>query len=152
VTDPEARIRSFLSKYQPAVAADLSAARAWLKDFFPRGFELVYDNYNALAIGFAPTARASTAIVSVAAYPKWVTLFFLHGRDLEDPQGLLQGAGARVRSIRLQPMTLLESRPVRALVLQAIRPHQPALAAAPPLTTLVKSVSAKQRSRRPGSA
>ena len=149
VIAPEAQVAVFLSKYEPAVAADLSAARAHLRRLFPRGFELVYDNYNALAVGFAPTERASTAIVSVAAYPKWVTLFFLHGRDLDDPGRLLQGSGARVRSIRLQPMTLLESNPVQELLVEAIRPHRQALAAALPLTTLVKSVSAKQRPRRP---
>jgi hypothetical protein len=149
VIEPEAQIAAFLSKYGPETAADLRAARSRLRRLFPRGFELVYDNYNALAMGFAPTERAATAIVSVAAYPNWVTLFFLHGKDLEDAQGLLQGSGARVRSIRLKPLTLLDSRPVRALIAQAIRPHRQALKVAPPLTTVVKSVSVKQRPRRP---
>jgi hypothetical protein len=143
------QIRSFLAKYSAAIAADVQFARRALKRLVPRGFELVYDNYNTLAFGISPTPRAGGAIVSVAAYPQWVTLFFLHGKGLKDPDGLLQGSGTRVRSIRLAPVKLIDARPVQALLRQALEPHQAELAAAPRLSTLVKSVSAKQRPRRP---
>jgi hypothetical protein len=143
------QIRSFLAKYSAAIAADVQFARRALKRLVPRGFELVYDNYNTLAFGISPTPRAGGAIVSIAAYPQWVTLFFLHGKGLKDPDGLLQGSGARVRSIRLAPVELINSRPVQALLRQALEPHQPELAAAPRLSSVVKSVSAKQRPRRP---
>jgi len=143
------QIKSFLAKYSPAIAADVQFARRALKRLVPRGFELVYDNYNTLAFGYSPTSRAGGAIVSVAAYPKWVTLFFLHGKGLKDPNGLLQGAGARVRSIRLAPAKLINTKPVQALLRQALEPHQPELAAAPRLSSVVKSISVKQRSRRP---
>ncbi len=144
-----AQIKGFLGKYSPAIAADMQFARRALKRLVPRGFELVYDNYNTLAFGFSPTPRAGGAIVSIAAYPKWVTLFFLHGKGLKDPDGLLQGSGARVRSIRLSPVKLINTKPVQALLRQALEPHQPELAAAPRLSSIVKSVSTKQRPRRP---
>jgi hypothetical protein len=143
-----AQIKGFLGKYSPSIAADVQFARRALKRLVPRGYELVYDNYNTLAFGISPTPRAGGAIVSVAAYPKWVTLFFLHGKGLKDPAGLLQGSGARVRSIRLSPVKLINTAPVQQLLRQALEPHQPALAAAPRLSALVKSISAKQRPRR----
>jgi hypothetical protein len=143
------QIRSFLGKYSPEIAADVQFARRALKRLVPRGFELVYDNYNTLAFGISPTPRAGGAIVSVAAYPKWVTLFFLHGKGLKDPHGLLQGSGARVRSIRLAPVKLINTRPVQELLRQALEPHQSELAAAPRLSSVVKSVAVKQRPRRP---
>ena len=46
---------------------------------------------NALAIGFGPTERASEAIFSIAVFPRWVSLFFLQGAGLPDPDGILQG-------------------------------------------------------------
>jgi len=46
---------------------------------FPTALELVYDNYNALAIGLL-LRTASEAIFSIALYPKWVSLFFLQQR------------------------------------------------------------------------
>ncbi len=74
----KAELDSFVSKYTPEIAAQLRRVRAKLRALFPRGYELVYDNYNALVFGFSPTERASDALVSVAGYPKWVTLFFLN--------------------------------------------------------------------------
>jgi len=45
---------------------------------------MVYDNYNALVIAFSPNERPSDAIFSIALYPHWVNLFFLHdGIDMD---------------------------------------------------------------------
>src|ERR1700755_1377263 len=119
----ESQISIFLRKYTPAVEAQLREARTRLRAMFPRGFELVYDNYNALVFGISPTERTSDAFISVAGYPRWVTLFFLHGASLDDPEGLLAGDGKQVRSIRLREASDLDAAPVRALVAQAVAPH-----------------------------
>jgi len=49
------------------------------------GLELVYDNYNTLAIGFSPTERAGDGILSIALFPSHASLFFLQGARLRDP-------------------------------------------------------------------
>ena len=129
----------------------MKEARARLRSFFPRGFELVFDNYNALVFGISTTERAKEAFISVAGYPKWLTLFFLYGTQLRDSKGLLEGSGKQVRSIRLKTPEDINKTEVEALIAQAIRPHESALQAAPPLTTTIKMIVAKQRPRRPAS-
>jgi hypothetical protein len=114
----------------------------------PGAVELVYDNYNALAIGFGPTERASDAIVSIALYPRWVSLFFLNGAGLPDPESLLVGSGTRVRSIRLRAAADLDQSAVRNLIAAAV------YGAAKPWPAgssrlIIRSVSSKQRPRRP---
>jgi hypothetical protein len=145
----ESQISSFLAKYTPAIEAQLREARMRLRAKFPRGFELVFDNYNALVFGISPTDRSPDAFLSVTGYPKWVTLFFLHGASLHDPAGLLEGEGKQVRGVRLKGPEWIDSPEVEALIEQAALPHQAAFLAAPSLTTIVKLVSAKQRPRRP---
>src|SRR6478672_4349139 len=145
---PEPQIAAFLAKYSPAIEAQLIDARQRLRAYFPRGYELVFDNYNALVFGFSPTERASDAFISVAGYPRWVTLFFLHGADLRDPHGLLEGQGKQVRSVRLTEPKDINTPEVEALIAQAVLPYESAFLAAPSLSTIVKSVSAKQRPRR----
>jgi hypothetical protein len=145
----DSQIADFLGKYTPEIAAQLRQARKRLRALFPRGFELVYDNYNALVFGISPTERTSDAFVSVAGYPRWVTLFFLDGKKLADPAGLLEDAGKQVRSIRLENARDIDAPPVAALIAQAVLPHQAAFRSAPALRTIVKSISARQRSRRP---
>jgi hypothetical protein len=147
----ESKIETFIAKYSPEVAAQLREARARLRSFFPRGFELVFDNYNALVFGFSATEQTKDAFISVAGYPKWVTLFFLYGAQLHDPKGLLEGTGKQVRSIRLKTPSDINKTEVEELIAQATLPHEAALQAAPPLTTTIKLVVAKQRPRRPAS-
>jgi len=148
-SDPEPQIASFLAKYSPEVEAQLKDARRRLRAFFPNGYELVFDNYTALVFGISPTERASEAFISIAGYPKWVTLFFLNGIALNDPKKLLEGQGKQVRSIRLTNPSQINEPEVEALISQASLSRQAALQATPVLVTVVKTLVSKQRPRRP---
>ncbi|HEX9577329.1 MAG TPA: hypothetical protein VF993_06230 [Myxococcales bacterium] len=142
------RIAAFLAKFDPEIARQARAARRKLRRMMPTAVELIYDNYNALVFGFAPDEHASGAILSIALYPRWVTLFFLQGRNLPDPEGLLEGAGQIVRSIRLESERDLDKPPVRALMAQAIARAREPLPAKGRGRTVIRSVSATQRPRR----
>src|SRR5215470_12696500 len=117
---PEGQLAGFIARYTPEIAARAHAALARMRARLPGAVELVYDNYNALAIGFAPGERASEAIFSIALYPRWVTLFFLRGKELPDPHRLLQGSGKIVRSIVLEDDATLDRPAVRALMARAL--------------------------------
>ena len=145
----EGRIAGFIDKYTPAIAGQLRDARERLRAHFPRGVEMVFDNYNALVFGIGAIDQSRDSFISIAGYPKWVTLFFLDGASLHDPQGLLEGDGKQVRGIRLKTPADMDAPAVAALIAQAIAPHAQALAKAAPLTTVVKMEVEKQRPRRP---
>ena len=148
----ERRVEAFVARYTPAIASQLRDARQRLRAHFPRGVEMVFDNYNALVFGIGPTDRTRESFISIAGYPKWVTLFFLDGAGLDDPAGLLEGDGKQVRGIRLRTPADMDTPAVHALIEQAIAPHRAALDAAPPLSTVIKAEVAKQRPRRPAAA
>src|SRR5277367_5703072 len=95
----ETQLTGFLAKFTPEIAAQAEAILARLRHQLPNALELAYDNYNALAIGFGPSDRASEAILSIAVYPKWISLFFLQAKGLPDPTGILQGKGHVARHI-----------------------------------------------------
>ena len=149
--DVETQIAGFIDRYSPAIQTQLRAARKTLRALFPRGFELVFDNYNALVFGISPTDKTTGSFVSIAAYPKWITLFFLHGAGLDDPDGLLEGGGKQVRGIRLATAADLDKPAVRALIDAAAAAHAASFATAPAMSTIVRMVVAKQRPRRPAS-
>ena len=145
---PEQQLATFLAKYSPEIASAAETIRAKMRKLYPTALELVYDNYNALVIGYGATERASDAIFSIALYPRWVTLFFLHGVGLSDPQKILKGGGSVVRQIRLDSIAMLDDPAVRALMKEAV-----SRAAVPfdPKGThrlILRAVSAKQRPRR----
>jgi hypothetical protein len=142
-----AQIDAFLAQYTPEIATQLRRARADLRKLIPKGYELVYDSHNALIFAFGPTASASDLVISIAGYPDSVTLLFARGKALEDPRGLLEGTGATIRSIRLVPFSVLRSRPVRALIRQALAARSDSFKQAPALTTVLKAISPKRRPR-----
>lgn len=146
--DAEAQLDSFMSKYSPDVVADAQRALAFLVARLPTAFRLVYDNYNALVIGFASDEKASDAFLSIALYPKYVRLFFLRGVDLEDTDQLLEGSGAQVRSIKLKPASRIEEPAVGALIDAAVANNWP-LPARGVGPLIIKAISVKQRPRRP---
>jgi hypothetical protein len=146
--DTEAQIESFIAKFSDGVAADIRAARAEMRRRLPGAVEMVYDNYNALAIGYGATDKLADVVFSIAGFPKWVRLFFYRGAELDDPQGLLDGEGAQVRSLKLPSLTVLDQPGVQVLMAKALANARPIDASAPS-RSIVKSVSAKQRPRRP---
>src|SRR5437762_10250219 len=109
-----------MAKDTPNVVANARCARTFLRARLPTANRLVYDNYNALVIAFGASDKVGGIILSIALYPRYVTLFFLRGIDLPDPHGLLEGSGAQVRSVRLDPISRLETPEVGALIDAAI--------------------------------
>ena len=147
---PSAQLDSFLDKFHPSIATDARVALRRLRSRLPGAQELVYDNYNALAIGFAPTDRPSDALFSIAVYPRWVSLFFLQsGARLCDPDCYLEGSGNRVRHIKLDNGAMIDDPGVQDLIAQALELAGRSIDPTQPRKLIIKSVSAKQRSRRP---
>jgi hypothetical protein len=147
--DPITRVDGFLAKFTPEIEKMARACLKKMRARLPGAFELVYDNYNALAFGFAPSERASEAIFSIALYPRWVSLFFLQGAKLADPHGVLKGSGNRVRHVVLNSPADLDRPEIWELMalarLDAKRDIDPKGGG----RLVVKSVAANQRPRRP---
>lgn len=142
------QLAAFIARYTPEIGALAKAVLARMRARLPGAVELVYDNYNALAIGFGPSERTSNAIFSIALYPRWVSLFFLHGASLPDPQKLLKGKGNVVRHIVLEAVTDLDQPAVQKLIALALAGAATPLDSTSPGRIVIKSVSAKQRPRR----
>lgn len=145
---PESQLDSFLDKFSPEIAAEARAALLKMRERLPGAVEMVYDNYNALVSGFGPTERASEAIFSIAIFPNWVTLCFLQGAGLPDPNNLLRGQGNQVRHIRLGDVSDLDKPPIKKLMAEALKHAAVPIDKTKRSRLIIKSISAKQRPRR----
>ncbi len=145
---PQAQLEGFIDKFTPEVAAQARRALAMVKARLPGATMLVYDNYNALAIGFGANDRVGGIVCSIALYPRWVSLFLSNGPSLPDPAGLLEGEGGTVRHIKLTGDRLDDPAVwelLRAAAASVALPIDPAGEE----RLIVKSISARQRPRRP---
>jgi len=148
MSSPAEQVAGFIAKFDPAIAKLTRSARSVLRKRFPTAIELVYDNYNALAIGYSPTERTSDVMFSLAVYARGVNLYFMYGRSLPDPDKLLQGSGKQGAFVRLDDLSVLDRPAVNALIAAAVHNSEPPLPAQGKGYTIVKSISAKQRPRR----
>jgi hypothetical protein len=145
----ERDLQAFIDKFNPEIATLARACLKKMRTKLPGAVQLVYDNYNALAIGFGPSERASEAIFSIVLYPRWVTLFFLQGAGMPDPNKLLKGSGKVVRHIVLAAAADLDKPAIQALMTVALNRAKAAIDPAAPGSLEIRSISAKQRPRRP---
>jgi hypothetical protein len=151
--DPKAQLEGFLDKYDPKIATLGRRAFALMRKRLPGAVELVYDNYNALAVGFSEVDKVAKIPLSIALYPRWVTLFFMHGGALPDPAGKLEGKAPKVRSIRIEDTKRLAvvfaDEDIDQLFAAAVMHVGWTLQATAKGRIVIKSISAKQRPRRP---
>jgi hypothetical protein len=145
----EKQLDGFLAAFTPEVEALARAVLEKIRERLPHAVEMVYDNYNALVCGFGPTEKVSHAIFSIAIYPKYLNLFFLQGAELPDPKGLLEGEGNVVRFIRIDDAKTLDRADVKSMMTLALKMAEVPMDKKAEYRLVIKSVSPKQRSRRP---
>jgi len=148
---PQAQLDGFIDKFTPEVALLTRKLLDKMKARVPGATIMVYDNYNALAIGFGPSDRAGKAVLSLAVMPRWVTLCFLFGAGMPDPHRLLNGSGSRVRHVRLHAAEDFDDPRVQDLLAAALDRSEPPINPTREQQLIIKSISGKQRPRRPKS-
>ena len=137
-----------IDRFDPAIQKVVRAARAKLRKRLPTAVELVYDNYNALAIGFGSSEKRGDWIVSLAVYARGVNLYFIYGIALPDPHRLLQGSGNQGRFIRLESASLLDRDEIDDLIEAAVAETDTPLPKRGKGDLVIRSVSRTQRRRR----
>lgn len=62
-------------------------------------------------------------LAGVSPHTKWVNLYLMRGADLDDPQGLLEGTGKKMRHVKLRTLEEFEQRrnAIRSLIEEASR-------------------------------
>src|SRR5262249_48117669 len=113
---PEKQLAVCIAKFDPKIARFIRSVRAQLRQRFPTAFQLVYDNYNFFVIGFGSTERASDAFLSLVADRHGVSICFVYGAKLPDPEKILHGGGKQVRFLRLESAATLAKTEVETLL------------------------------------
>ncbi len=97
----------------------------WLREFvwklYPKTNELIYDNYNALAIGWSLTERLGHAVCSIAIGRGSYNIHFgfYWGSQISDPEKLLLGKGSQYRYILVKSKTEFPKTYIKKLVKDA---------------------------------
>lgn len=95
-------------------------------EIHPDACEVVRLGDRAATYGLGPK-KMSEGYVYVLPYAKWVNLGFYKGVDLDDPAGLLQGTGAKLRHVKIRDLEEADKPTLRALIRAAYEERRSAL-------------------------
>ena len=116
---PPPALLTFLRPYDREVRDLALQLRALVLEEMAPCYENIYDAYSAVAIGYGASDRLRDGIFHIAVYSKHVNLGFNDGATLDDPKGILQGAGSRIRHITIKTLADLERPVLRAYIRRA---------------------------------
>src|SRR5713101_1417038 len=89
----EAQLRTLIAKFAPAHLRLLGAMRRWLRKRLPTAHEVVYDYRDWFVISYSPNEHGYEGVLAIRADTSGVKLYFGRGKELPDPEKLLQGSG-----------------------------------------------------------
>jgi hypothetical protein len=150
---PPAALKKFLRPYDRDIQKLALNLRALLLEELAPCYENIYDAYSAVAIGYGTSERLGDGIFHIAVYSKHVNLGFNEGATLDDPKGILQGNGNRIRHISIKSESDLARPEIRAYIRRAkkkARADARKLGEPPPrkptsVVSTVKAIYAKKR-------
>ena len=143
----EVELSGLITKFAPAHLRLIGAMRRSLRKRLPTAHEVVYEYHNlgAVVISFSPNDHGYEGVLGIRADANGVKLFFGRGKELPDPEKLLQGSGSQVRSINVEGASTLARPEVARLIDEAIARNRVPFATAGRGSVVIRSTSANKR-------
>ena len=142
-----AQVRAGIAKFAPAHLPLIGAMRRWLRKRLPTAHEVVYEYRDWFVISYSPNEHGYEGVLVIRATADGVKLYFNRGKELPDPEKLLQGS-AQTRWIDVEGASTLARPAVARLIDEAIARNRVPFARAGRGSVVIRSASAKQRRRR----
>jgi hypothetical protein len=144
----EAELTTLIARHAPTHQRLISAIRRVLRKRLSTAYEIVYeyDNLGAVVISFSPSEQGYEGVLAIRATAEGVKLYFTQGKDLPDPEKLLQGS-AGARWIPVDDAAKLKQPAVTSLIDEAIGRTKVPFASTGRGTVIIQSTSAKKGKR-----
>ena len=111
--------RDVLAAAAPGLRPVCRALRRLIAAEHPGFVEVVWRRQRIASFGVGPH-KMSEHYAYIGVQNSHVNLGFYHGASLEDPAGLLEGAGRRLRHVKVGSVAQARTAPLAALVRRAI--------------------------------
>lgn len=139
----------FLLDYPEAIRDLFEDVRNFVLDVDENVYEMIWDNYNALAVAYSRSGKLRDAHCHIAAYGKHVNLGFNQGIHIPDPHRLLVGNGKLIRHIAIKNPNQLDGRVGRLIREAWDWSKQLTPIVDRPKTTITSVQSISEKRRRP---
>ncbi len=146
--DANPQLYDFLTPYSAEIRALTLELRKYITSLVPEANELIWDNYNAVAMAYSKSEFLKDAYCHLAVYSKHVNFGFNRGSELSSNRLRLEGKGALIRHIKVRSIENFPKEAIEKLVYEAVgiseQNNEDLLAKSSLGRSIVKSVSKKK--------
>ena len=115
-----------MTQSEPAMRPVATYLRRVVLDIHPQTVEVIRLGDRAATYGLGPK-KMSEGYCYILPHAKWVNLGFFMGVSLPDPEGLLEGTGAKMRHIKIRSIETADKPAIRTLIGAALTERRAAL-------------------------
>lgn len=113
-------LKKFLLPYDESIQDLFLELRAFLLDIIPDTNELIWDNYNAVAVAYSKSEQLKDAFCHIAVYAKHVNFGFNRGAELSKTAIKLEGKGKLIRHIKVETMAAFPKQEIKKMIYEAV--------------------------------
>ncbi|MEO0471854.1 MAG: DUF1801 domain-containing protein [Bacteroidota bacterium] len=113
-------LQKFLAPYSPEIQALTMDLRNFLTALIPEANELIWDNYNAVAMAYSKSEKLSDAFCHIAVYAKHVNFGFNRGAELSKQTVKLAGKGKLIRHVQVRKMETFPQDAIKEMIWEAL--------------------------------
>ena len=107
-------VQKLLGKYSPEVRELALKVRELIENLVPDAQEKVYSGWKT--IGYSFDGGMKGQFCAIGPQKAYVNLYFSHGTDLDDPEGLLEGTGKKIRHVKIKGSKDVQMKGLKLLV------------------------------------
>jgi len=113
-------LKTFLKPYDKSIQELTFELRNFIVDIVPEANELIWDNYNAVAIAYSKSKKLKDAFCHIAVYSKHVNFGFNRGAELINPAIELNGKGKLIRHISVNTFESFPKEAIEKMIYEAV--------------------------------
>ncbi len=118
--DPNPALKKFLVPYDDEIQKLTMELRTFVTDLVPEANELIWDNYNAVALAYSKSENLKDAFCHIAVYSKHVNFGFNRGTELSKTEIKLSGKGKLIRHISVKNFEEFPHDKIKEMIWEAV--------------------------------
>ncbi|SEJ83062.1 hypothetical protein SAMN05192553_1235 [Cyclobacterium xiamenense] len=110
----------FIEPYDEQIQSLVLELRNFVTDLVPQANELIYDNYNAVSMGYSKSEKLKDAFCHIAVYSGHVNFGFNRGAELTKKEVKLNGNGKLIRHIAVKDIKSFPKQEITRMIWEAV--------------------------------
>jgi len=118
--NPNQQLKKFIEPYDDGIQTLTLELRNFITDLVPQANELIWDNYNAVAIAYSKSEKLKDAFCHIAIYSQHVNFGFNRGAELTKTSVKLNGKGKLIRHISVKDFQSFPKQEIKNMIWEAV--------------------------------